>query len=78
MGEAQEAQLDPGLHDYLVYDIKDVAGPLMGKVLVTNTSGGGHTANREYRYMTSNLSNSATFKFEGGTSEYWSNTTTPL
>lgn len=44
----------------------------MGTVLVTATAGGGYTANREYWYLTSNLSNSASYTFSGGTSEYWS------
>ncbi len=72
VGEAQAAQLDPGMKDWVVYQIQDPFGALMGKVLVTATSGGGFTANREYWYMSTNPSGSSSLTFVGGTPQYWS------
>ena len=72
LGAARQAQVDPGWKDYVIYQLWDVNSNVVGKVLVTATSGGGFTANREYWYMQSNLSNSAEVSFVGGLSEYWS------
>lgn len=72
VGEAREAQIDPGNKDWLGYDIRDTAGTLKARVIVTATSGGGFTANREYWYVSSNLSNSGTYAITGGTPQYWS------
>lgn len=71
-GGFKTEQVDPGFKDYLIYEIKDPTGILKGKVLVTNTAGGGYEANREYWYMSANLSNSGTYTFTGGSSQYWS------
>src|SRR5262249_4277247 len=74
LGAASQAQLEPpGWKDYLIYTLADVYGNQVGKVLVTATAGDGYAANREYWYMTSNLSNSSAVTFSGGTSQYWSN-----
>lgn len=71
VSEAREAQIDPGVKGYVLYQLVDAVGILKGKVLVTNTAGGGFSANREYWYMSANLSNSGTYTFVGGTSEDW-------
>lgn len=73
VGEAQQAQLDPGLKDYAIYTVRD-SGVTVGRVLVTRTSSSlGYAADREYWYMTANLSNSSTVTFVSRSSEYWSN-----
>jgi hypothetical protein len=72
IGAAAAAQLDPGYKDYVIYGLTDVSGFPLGQVLVTSTAGGGYAANREYWYMTSNLSNSSAVRFSGRASEYWS------
>lgn len=71
-GGFKTEQVDPGMRDYVVYQILDQAGVLLGQILVTNTAGAGYDANREYWYMTTNLSNSGTYTFVGGAAKYWS------
>jgi hypothetical protein len=72
LGAAQQAQIDPGLKDYVIYGLTNSTGTSLGNVLVTATAGDGYSANVEYWYLTSNLSNSAAVTFTGGTAEYWS------
>ena len=48
------------------------AGLQLGSVLVTATAGDGYIANREYWYLTTNLSNSSAVTFVGGASKSWS------
>ncbi len=72
IGIAPAAQFDYGHKDYLIYSLTTVSGSLLGQVLVTATAGGGYAADREYWYMSSNLSNSSAVVFSGGTSQYWS------
>jgi len=73
LGEARQAQIDPGMRNYVIYTLW-VSGSPIGKVLVTgSTAGAGFDANREYWYLTQNASNGAALTFVGGTSEYWSN-----
>ena len=72
LGAAQQAQVDPGSKDYLIYTLTDGSGSQLGQLLVTATAGDGYAANREYWYLTTNLSNSSAVTFTGGTSEYWS------
>ena len=65
------AQLDPGFKDYLIYDI--LQGLVnRGKVLVTRTAGGGFAADREYWYLTSNISMGSSLTLISGADEYWS------
>jgi hypothetical protein len=73
LGDAPEAEVDPGWKDYLIYTLTDNSGSQLGKVLVTATAGGGYAANREYWYLTTNLSNSSAVTISGATSQYWSN-----
>jgi hypothetical protein len=72
LGAAPEAQIDPGVRNYVIYDLFQ-SGVQIGAVLVTNsTAGDGYEANREYWYLNANPSMSSSLKFVGGTSEYWS------
>src|SRR5262245_24510011 len=73
VGETHKAQLDPGFKDYLIYKIYLTEdNSFLGQVVVTNTAGGGYDANREYWYMTTNLSNTSAIKIVGGGSKAWS------
>jgi hypothetical protein len=72
LGSAQQAQVDPGLDDYVIYTVTDSAGDQLASLLVTATSGDGYSANTEYWYVTTNLSNSSAVTFTGGASETWS------
>lgn len=71
-GGFKTEQLDPGFRDYVIYEIRDASSVLRGKVLVTRTAGGGYQANREYWYLSANLSNGNTYTFTGGTAQAWS------
>lgn len=64
-------QIDPANRGYLIYTIAQ-GGVQIGVVLVTHTAGGGYDANREYWYMTSNMSMGAAVAFTGGTPQDWS------
>lgn len=75
IGAAAQAEIDPGGKDYLIYTLTDDAGSQLGQVLVTATTGDGYSANTEYWYVTSNLSNTSAVTVTGGSSEYW--TTAP-
>src|SRR5262245_17330698 len=71
VGEARAAQIDPGYKDYLVYTITQ--GLIQrGKVLVTRTTGGGYQADKEYWYLSTNISMSMSVTFTSGASQYWS------
>lgn len=69
-GEAQEAQLDPQVLDYAVYNIFQ-NGTLAGRVMATRTTGLTYVADREYWYMLRNLNNTSTITFSGGTAYTW-------
>jgi hypothetical protein len=71
LGDAPQAQIDPGNKDYVIYALTDGSGAQVGQVLVTRTAGDGFAADREYWYMTSNLSNGAAVTFAGGTAKTW-------
>jgi Caspase domain len=75
---AMPRQLDPGFLGYTVYALNNSAGGLMGQVLVTNTANGAFAAQTEYWYMYENLSNTAPFTINGGTSQPWTNPPTGL
>ncbi len=66
------------LEDYLIYSLTDGSGSPLGKVLVTATAGGGYDADREYWYLSSNLSNGSAVTFSGGSSQDWSTTPSGL
>jgi hypothetical protein len=70
-GGFKTEQVDPGMKDFVLYVLTDVAGTTVGKVLVTATAGFGYQANTEYYYMYSNLSNSAQVTWTGGSSGSW-------
>ena len=72
IGAAEQTQLDPGEDDYVIYTVLNDAGLQLGSVLVTATAGDGYAANREYWYLTRNLSNDLAVTFTGGASESWS------
>jgi hypothetical protein len=73
-GGFKTEQLDPGFRDYLIYTVTDaMSGAQVAQVLVTATAGGGYDADREYWYVTTNLSNSGSYVVTGGTSQSWSN-----
>jgi hypothetical protein len=72
LGAAEQTQIDPGNKDYVIYAVFNDAGLQLGSVLVTATAGDGYDANREYWYLTTNLSNSSAVTFTGGASESWS------
>jgi hypothetical protein len=71
LGTESQAQIDPGLKDYVIYSLTDGNGSQVGKVLVTRTAGDGFSANREYWYMASNLSNGSAVTFTGGAATTW-------
>lgn len=72
-GDFKTAQLDPGTKGYLIYELTQNGNPI-GQVLVTNTAGGGYEANREYWYLTQNVSMASALTFTSGAAQYW---TTP-
>jgi hypothetical protein len=74
VGTTAQAEIDPGTKDYIIYNVVDANLSQLAQVLVTATAGGGYAANREYWYVTTNLSNTSGATFEPGTSENW---TTP-
>jgi len=69
--EAAQAQIDP-FRDYTIYDVTQ-SNVLIGKLLVTATSGLGYTASREYWYLYQNVSSSSPVTFTSGRNELWSN-----
>lgn len=71
------AQLDPGMKDYLIYNVTQGLTQ-RGKVLVTRNAGGGYDANREYWYLTSNIATGSSLTLTAGSSEFWSNPPTGL
>jgi hypothetical protein len=71
VGAAAEAQVDPASKDFLVYTLTQ-SGVQVGQLLVTNTTGGGFTAGREYWYMTQNVSMGASLTFTSGAAQWWS------
>jgi hypothetical protein len=71
-GTVHPQELDPGLRDYLIYELYQ-SSTLIGKVLVTRTAGGGYDANREYWYMTTNVSMNTALSFVSSAEEGWSN-----
>ena len=74
-GGFKTEQLDPGFRNYLLYDLTQ-AGVSIGQVLVTGaTAGAGFDAEREYWYLTSNVSMSSPLTFTSGASQAW--TTVP-
>src|SRR5262249_917882 len=68
--KAQEP--DPGIKDYLIYNLTQgaVTG---GKVPVAHPTRGGCTAGNEYFYMTANVSMSSSLTISSGASQNWSN-----
>jgi hypothetical protein len=75
LGDAQQAQIDPGQKDYVLYTLTDDAGNQLGQLVVTATLNAdlGFLANTEYWYLSTNLSNSSAVTFTGGPSMSWSN-----
>ncbi len=71
-GDFKTKEIDPGTKDYIIYSVLDVTGAQIGQILVTTTASGIYSANREYWYVTTNLSNSTGATFVPGTAEYWS------
>lgn len=71
-GRFKTAQLDPGYKDWIVYTVTQGLTQ-RGKVLVTRTAGGGYDADREYWFLTSNISMGSAVTFTSGADEYWSN-----
>jgi hypothetical protein len=73
---AVPAQIDPGAFDYVIYTLTNDAGYQLGQILVTATASAslGYEANKEYWYLTSNLSNTAAVTFAGGSALTWSTT----
>jgi hypothetical protein len=72
LGVASEAQLQPDYKDYTIYALTQ-NGSQIGQVLVATTADGTtYAANREYWYMTSNVSTSYSLTFTSGAGEYWS------
>jgi hypothetical protein len=73
LGAAQEAQIDPGVRNYVLYGLLQ-GGVQIGKVLVTGSvAGAGFDANREYWYLATNVNTGSPLTFSGGTSQDWSN-----
>ncbi len=74
LGAAQQAQLDPGQDDYVIYTLTNDTGFQLGAILVTATVDAdlGYEANTEYWYLTSNLNNTSAVTFTGGSSTSWS------
>lgn len=72
VGEARQAQLDPGWKDYVLYTLTQ-NGVQVGKVLVTATTGGGYTGSREYWYMNQNVATGSSLTFSSGAPDTWSN-----
>jgi len=70
--EARLAQTPP-VKEYSIYEILDDSGFQRGKMLATVTSGAGFDADREYYFMTSNLSNDSAATFVLTRSDYWTN-----
>ncbi len=77
-GDFKTREIDPGTKDYIIYSVLDSAGLQIGQILVTNTANGGFSANREYWYITSNLSNTSGVTFVPGTAQYWTTPPTGL
>lgn len=71
-GRFKTAQLDPGYKDWVVYNVMQGLNQ-RGKVLVTRNAGGGYDADREYWFLTSNISMGSAVTFTSAASEYWSN-----
>jgi hypothetical protein len=71
VAEAGEAQIEPVDLDYVIYTMTQ-GGVQIGKVLVTSTAGSGFDANREYWYMSSNVSMGSSLTFHTGTPSTWS------
>ncbi|MFT3770048.1 MAG: caspase family protein [Minicystis sp.] len=66
-------QIDPSNKGYVCYTLSLPNGTTIGKVIVTNTSGAGFDANREYWYLTQNVSMGSAITFTSGAAEDWTN-----
>jgi hypothetical protein len=71
VGEAAEAQIDPGNKDYVLYTLKE-GEVFAGHVLVTRTAGLGFAADREYWFMTVNLAGAPQLTVNSAAAQYWS------
>lgn len=71
-GGFKTEQIDPGYRNYLMYDLTQ-GGVSVGQVLVTGaTAGDGFEAEREYWYLTSNITMTSPLTFTSGVSQWWS------
>ena len=72
--EAAQSELDPGTKNWLTYSIQQ-NGAQVAQVLVTGSiAGAGYDADREYWYMTGNVSNKYPLTLIGGDSYTWATT----